>query len=153
MLDGAEAGFEAVTDTGHGVEAMRYLVRIYEAGHDWPKAIEAVKRLGRLTQEAVPQRVHYYCEQAEMALAARPPQFQAVQKALDGAEQAARELAGDCTLGAKVRISLLRALWAEKEEKLEQQRDELEPRSEEHTSELQSRGHLVCRLLLEKKTN
>src|SRR5437870_7487854 len=27
----------------------------------------------------------------------------------------------------------------------------LAPRSEEHTSELQSRGHLVCRLLLEKK--
>src|SRR5690625_6295166 len=27
----------------------------------------------------------------------------------------------------------------------------LELRSEEHTSELQSRGHLVCRLLLEKK--
>src|SRR5690625_5454566 len=25
-------------------------------------------------------------------------------------------------------------------------------RSEEHTSELQSRGHIVCRLLLEKKT-
>src|SRR2546422_2649145 len=30
--------------------------------------------------------------------------------------------------------------------------DEL-PRSEEHTSELQSRLHLVCRLLLEKKKN
>src|SRR5690625_278658 len=28
---------------------------------------------------------------------------------------------------------------------------DLENRSEEHTSELQSRGHLVCRLLLEKK--
>src|SRR5690625_705342 len=27
----------------------------------------------------------------------------------------------------------------------------LRSRSEEHTSELQSRGHLVCRLLLEKK--
>src|SRR5439155_26989178 len=26
-----------------------------------------------------------------------------------------------------------------------------DPRSEEHTSELESRGHLVCRLLLEKK--
>src|SRR5439155_6407318 len=26
-------------------------------------------------------------------------------------------------------------------------------RSEEHTSELQSRGHLVCRLLIEKKKN
>src|SRR5690625_624928 len=29
--------------------------------------------------------------------------------------------------------------------------DKLDERSEEHTSELQSRGHLVCRLLLEKK--
>src|SRR5207253_8200771 len=28
---------------------------------------------------------------------------------------------------------------------------EADVRSEEHTSELQSRGHLVCRLLLEKK--
>src|SRR3989442_2433775 len=31
------------------------------------------------------------------------------------------------------------------------QRDRRERRSEEHTSELQSRPHLVCRLLLEKK--
>src|SRR5689334_24341092 len=30
-------------------------------------------------------------------------------------------------------------------------RDRLEERSEEHTSELQSQFHLVCRLLLEKK--
>src|SRR5439155_7855581 len=30
-------------------------------------------------------------------------------------------------------------------------RDFPQVRSEEHTSELQSRGHLVCRLLLEKK--
>src|SRR5690625_6373521 len=30
---------------------------------------------------------------------------------------------------------------------------EIGRRSEEHTSELQSRGHLVCRLLLEKKKN
>src|SRR5215510_4093345 len=29
----------------------------------------------------------------------------------------------------------------------------IDPRSEEHTSELQSRGHLACRLLLEKKKN
>src|SRR5690625_5795756 len=29
--------------------------------------------------------------------------------------------------------------------------DKVLKRSEEHTSELQSRGHLVCRLLLEKK--
>src|SRR5690625_6664143 len=31
------------------------------------------------------------------------------------------------------------------------QREQRHTRSEEHTSELQSRGHLVCRLLLEKK--
>src|SRR5690625_2765151 len=29
--------------------------------------------------------------------------------------------------------------------------EDIKKRSEEHTSELQSRGHLVCRLLLEKK--
>src|SRR5207253_9964950 len=34
---------------------------------------------------------------------------------------------------------------------LEAQRRGVLQRSEEHTSELQSRGHLVCRLLLEKK--
>src|SRR5690625_5626208 len=38
------------------------------------------------------------------------------------------------------------------DEALEQaQIDSIQARSEEHTSELQSRGHLVCRLLLEKK--
>src|SRR5688572_32152354 len=31
--------------------------------------------------------------------------------------------------------------------------DDPEPRSEEHTSELQSQSNLVCRLLLEKKKN
>src|SRR5690625_5865934 len=35
--------------------------------------------------------------------------------------------------------------------KLGAARGVIPPRSEEHTSELQSRGHLVCRLLLEKK--
>src|SRR5690625_1554571 len=34
--------------------------------------------------------------------------------------------------------------------KIAEQKDEQPFRSEEHTSELQSRGHLVCRLLLEK---
>src|SRR5437660_6021532 len=34
---------------------------------------------------------------------------------------------------------------------LQQDVEHIRMRSEEHTSELQSRGHLVCRLLLEKK--
>src|SRR5437660_8568217 len=37
-----------------------------------------------------------------------------------------------------------RRAWVQSEEAIHR-------RSEEHTSELQSRGHLVCRLLLEKK--
>src|SRR5690625_6767502 len=36
-------------------------------------------------------------------------------------------------------------------ESTESRKSALQARSEEHTSELQSRGHLVCRLLLEKK--
>src|SRR2546429_2907113 len=39
----------------------------------------------------------------------------------------------------------------ERERALAQQSREVAARSEEHTSELQSRLHLVCRLLLEKK--
>src|SRR2546422_4685085 len=60
-----------------------------------------------------------------------------------------------------LRLRALRARLAARGEGLFEQRDELlalhrfvqvvEERSEEHTSELQSRLHLVCRLLLEKK--
>src|SRR5690554_7229075 len=48
----------------------------------------------------------------------------------------------------QVRQVLQITLW-----KLEAQRQWDKDRSEEHTSELQSRPHLVCRLLLEKKKN
>src|SRR3712207_7430594 len=45
----------------------------------------------------------------------------------------------------------LRALHLDDgEDVLERERLEVEARSEEHTSELQSRQYLVCRLLLEK---
>src|SRR5438445_10052526 len=41
--------------------------------------------------------------------------------------------------------------WPESARLLRPRRSQLRPRSEEHTSELQSRQYLVCRLLLEKK--
>src|SRR5437870_10869440 len=44
---------------------------------------------------------------------------------------------------------VVQVLWQEFEEDLPQR--DGPGRSEEHTSELQSRGHIVCRLLLEKK--
>src|SRR3712207_8027937 len=50
--------------------------------------------------------------------------------------------------GGRVRIPVLGS--ADDVEKLEVVET---PRSEEHTSELQSRQYLVCRLLLEKKKN
>src|SRR6195952_5922063 len=49
-----------------------------------------------------------------------------------------RSMIGNMTLRMRPRMSMRRASHA---------------RSEEHTSELQSLRHLVCRLLLEKKTN
>src|SRR3712207_7772091 len=42
---------------------------------------------------------------------------------------------------------------ADRPERGEHQHARVPPRSEEHTSELQSRQYLVCRLLLEKKKN
>lgn len=127
MLDRAETAFEGVTGTRHGVAAMQALVRIYEAGHDWPKAIEAAKRLSLLTQAPVPQQVHYYCEQAEMELKSRSPDLDKAQEAIDGAQRAAEQLGSACSLGAKVRMAMLQALWAQRSQLPEQQRDELEP--------------------------
>src|SRR5438045_8113779 len=49
-------------------------------------------------------------------------------------------------LGRAVRGDLGESLWTRRAVV-----DELAQRSEEHTSELQSLRHLVCRLLLEKK--
>src|SRR5690625_2884978 len=47
---------------------------------------------------------------------------------------------------------LSRRIMSKAVEKMEKEIEtDQEKRSEEHTSELQSRGHLVCRLLLEKK--
>src|SRR5437660_2679720 len=43
------------------------------------------------------------------------------------------------------------ASWRKRSGNCGWKRTSWEKRSEEHTSELQSRGHLVCRLLLEKK--
>src|SRR3712207_8016907 len=40
---------------------------------------------------------------------------------------------------------------AQEQERADAERDAAQHRSEEHTSELQSRQYLVCRLLLEKK--
>src|SRR2546422_6249409 len=54
-------------------------------------------------------------------------------------------------LDPKDRARLAEKLLASLETLSDRENDRLWARSEEHTSELQSRLHLVCRLLLEKK--
>src|SRR5690625_7034129 len=57
----------------------------------------------------------------------------------------------NCLKGHKIRISMDGKGRATDNIYVERFFRSIKYRSEEHTSELQSRGHLVCRLLLEKK--
>src|SRR3712207_8297951 len=63
-----------------------------------------------------------------------------------------RHVPGDGVLGAGVpRAGARRRVDLERHERRRQRLRIDDARSEEHTSELQSRQYLVCRLLLEKK--
>src|SRR5690625_6089440 len=59
-----------------------------------------------------------------------------------------RPLPEPCSRPAMPPRTSANGIWAEEEMSVMPR-----CRSEEHTSELQSRGHLVCRLLLEKKND
>lgn len=112
MLDRAESGFEQLKDTRYALPALRSLIRIFESEHDWPRAIEAVKTLQGLVDEPVPQIVHYYCEQAQTALSAKPADVDAAHKALDAADHALSTTDASVGRGAKVRTAMLRARLA-----------------------------------------
>src|SRR5439155_23749138 len=83
-----------------------------------------------------------------------------MERALAAGDQASAEIvACECVVIAETKDHLdwqligeaAKRLSGTEGEALKQAHEEVEERSEEHTSELQSRGHLVCRLLLEKK--
>src|SRR5690606_30377758 len=113
MFDRAEQAFEAVLDTRYALPAVRALIRIYEAEHDWPRAIDTVKRLRALVDEPVPQLVHYHCEIAETAMAEKPPALATADAALDAADNAALELRRtNGSEASEVRIAILRARLA-----------------------------------------
>lgn len=127
MLDRAELAFQQLLDTRFAVPAIRALVRIYESEHDWPRAIEAVKRLRALVDEPVPQLVHYQCEQAQAALSAKPPELVAASAALDAADNAAQALRGQSRGHAsEARIAMLRAAMARQDNNRERERVYLE---------------------------
>src|SRR5690606_32203913 len=118
LLDRAEDSFQRLKSTRFAADALRALIRIYEAEHDWPRAITAVQTLQGLVEEPVPQAVHYYCEQAVAALAATPPDIEAAHAALDAAVNQAQDgrvgEAGGTAVG-RVRTAMLRAQCAELE--------------------------------------
>ena len=110
MLDRAEQAFQQVLDTRFAVSAVRALIRIYESEHDWPRAIDAVRRLRGLVDEPVPQLAHYQCELAQAALSSKPPDVEEALAALDAAEHAAQKLAAEGQgQAAMARIAMLRA--------------------------------------------
>src|SRR5690625_631392 len=80
------------------------------------------------------------------------PHYREIRKQIDLLEQNPRWIALTATATPEVREDIIKNLELENPEVVASgfQRPNLQWwRSEEHTSELQSRGHLVCRLLLE----
>src|SRR3712207_7064214 len=85
------------------------------------------------------------------ALGSRP----VVQELLDQTRPDAQRLLFSATLDGEVDTLVRRYLKDPARHEVKRAGDDAPPaehRSEEHTSELQSRQYLVCRLLLEKKT-
>ncbi|MDS1141960.1 lipopolysaccharide assembly protein LapB [Pusillimonas sp. SM2304] len=127
MLDRAEQAFEQVLDTRFAIPAVRALIRIYESEHDWPRAIETVKRLRALVDEPVPQLVHYQCERAMTAMLGKPADLGAAEAALDAADHAAAALRGQARgQASEARIAMLRAHLAKLNNMPERERAYLE---------------------------
>ncbi|CAM4124066.1 lipopolysaccharide assembly protein LapB [Kerstersia similis] len=137
MLDRAEEAFRQLQETRYALQALQALIRIYEAGHDWPKAIETVRMLRAMTDEPVPELAHYYCELAQMALQGKTPDLLGAQEALDAAEAALPQAAateGGQKRGAAaaVRIAMLRAQVAARQNDAKAERLHLEAVLHEH---------------------
>lgn len=108
MLDRAEMAYKELKDTSYNEQAIRALVRIYESENDWSRAIDAVNQLGKLTGEPAAQRVHYYCEQAELAMSASPVDLDAATDAVESAEDAIKRDVSS-TPASRARIQMILA--------------------------------------------
>lgn len=136
MLDRAEEAFKQLQNTRFAQQALHALIRIYEAGHDWPKAIETVKMLRAMTDEPIAELAHYYCELAQTALQGKTPDLVGAQEALDAAE--ASRPKGQAENGQQrgaasaVRIALLRAQVAARQNDAKAERLHLESVLHDH---------------------
>lgn len=111
MLDRAELAYKELSHTRYEESASRALVRIYESEHDWPRAIEAVTRLGKLTGESVAQLAHYHCEMALVRLTQQPIDVAAAQAALSLASTSVKD-DGNSTHASHARVLMLAAAVA-----------------------------------------
>src|SRR5690625_6843699 len=78
--------------------------------------------------------------------------YKKVEEALQETLQTAKTSAGKKVASAGREAEIIRAAAKQEASEITRKANgQRERRSEEHTSELQSRGHIVCRLLHEKK--
>jgi lipopolysaccharide assembly protein B len=102
LFDRAERLFQELSDGGsRHVEALRYLLRIYEQQRDWEQAVAAHARLVRVASPEHPTALaHYYCELAEQARERR--NFEQAREYL----QRAREVQLNFPRGALIRADI-----------------------------------------------
>src|SRR2546429_608128 len=145
----AEAGY--ATTVGAGLPEQMQKAELDTAASK--EAFDAQQKLYDSRKElfqqgALPRRD---LDSAQVALAQARSQYQQSQKQLDdlknlGEKQALKSAGGQLSaMTGKYRGAEAQLSYSEIRSPIN--------RSEEHTSELQSRLHLVCRLLLEKKTS
>src|SRR5690625_3047759 len=118
-------------------------VRTYRSEEDLPREEQLAYKIARVAVDPVPvdddvtdMIINRIIDNAAVAMASvtRDPVVASRAQALDHPFSP-----GASVFGVNEKVSPEWAAWTNG------------VRSEEHTSELQSRGHLVCRLLLEKK--
>ncbi|WP_159990954.1 lipopolysaccharide assembly protein LapB [Pelistega ratti] len=126
MFDRAETAFQQTLSGQYALASTRFLIRIYEATHDWPQAIEMVKHLHALLDEPVPQSVHYHCELVDQALMAKPPHLSVAHHELLQAEQALSQLDKSKQTAANARIAMLKAKIAQLENRPDEARVHLQ---------------------------
>ncbi|MFO7748122.1 MAG: lipopolysaccharide assembly protein LapB [Orrella sp.] len=124
MLDRAEMAYKELRNTRYEESASRALVRIYESEHDWPRAIEAVKRLGKLTGESVAQLVHYHCEMAHTRLTQQPTDLVAARAAFALAQRCVDD-DDNSTDGSRARVHMIGAALARAEGDAQSERQSL----------------------------